>query len=176
LLCIAEHVAGKTGSASTVFSTVPQAIVCGLDFVHYFDIIKTMETNTAVSALAALAQDTRLAIFRLLVEAGPAGIPAGGIANKLRIAAPTLSFHLKELAHAGLIEAEPQGRFIVYRADFKAMNALVGYLTENCCRGTGARTVECVPADASCCAPVVQPRRRASAGKQVPATSPKRVP
>ncbi len=129
----------------------------------------------AVVALAALAQDTRLAIFRLLVEAGPAGLPAGVIADKLRTAAPTLSFHLKELAHAGLIEAEPQGRFIVYRADFKAMNALVGYLTENCCRGSGACITECAPAEAPSCAPVAQPRRRASAGKQIPATSRRRV-
>jgi DNA-binding transcriptional ArsR family regulator len=122
-----------------------------------------MKTKTAVAALAALAQDTRLAIFRLLVEAGPAGVAAGGIADRLRIAAPTLSFHLKELAHAGLVEAEPQGRFIVYRADFKAMNALVGYLTENCCRGSGARSTDCAPADAAACAPSAQPRRRATA-------------
>jgi ArsR family transcriptional regulator, arsenate/arsenite/antimonite-responsive transcriptional repressor len=122
-----------------------------------------MKTKTAVVALAALAQDTRLAIFRLLVEAGPAGVPAGGIADKLRIAPPTLSFHLKELAHAGLVEVEPQGRFIVYRADFKAMNALVGYLTENCCRGSGACTSECTPAAAPVCAPSTQPRRRMAA-------------
>jgi ArsR family transcriptional regulator len=134
-----------------------------------------MKTITAVVALAALAQDTRLAIFRLLVEAGPAGIPAGGIADKLHIAAPTLSFHLKELTHAGLIEAEPQGRFIVYRADFKAMNALVGFLTENCCRGSGACTTECAPADATACAPVTQPRRRASVGKPASATSRRRI-
>jgi ArsR family transcriptional regulator len=134
-----------------------------------------VKTNAAVIALAALAQDTRLAIFRLLVEAGPAGMPAGGIADKLRIAAPTLSFHLKELTHAGLIEAEPQGRFIVYRTDFKAMNALIGYLTENCCRGSGTRTTECAPADLPACAPAVQPRRRASAGKLAPATSRRRV-
>jgi ArsR family transcriptional regulator len=134
-----------------------------------------MKTTNAVVALAALAQDTRLAIFRLLVEAGPAGVPAGGIADSLRIAAPTLSFHLKELAHAGLIAAEPQGRFIVYRADFKAMNALVAYLTENCCRGSGACTTNCAPADAPVCVPVRQPRRRASVGKLAPATSRRRV-
>ena len=122
-----------------------------------------MKTKTAVAALAALAQDTRLAIFRLLVEAGLAGVAAGGIADRLRIAAPTLSFHLKEFARAGLVEAEPQGRFIVYRADFKAMNALVGYLTENCCRGSGACSTDCAPADAITCAPSAQPRRRAAA-------------
>ena len=95
-----------------------------------------MKTTTdAVRALSALAQETRLALFRLLVEAGPAGMPAGAIAERLDVAAPTLSFHLKELAHAGLIRAAPQGRYVVYRADFDAMNALLGYLTENCCQG-----------------------------------------
>ena len=134
-----------------------------------------MKTNTAVVALAALAQDTRLAIFRLLVRAGPAGVPAGGIAEALRIAAPTLSFHLKELAHAGLIAAEPHGRFIVYRTDFKAMNALIGYLTENCCRDSGACATDCAPADALPCVPAVQPRRRVASGKLAPATSRRRV-
>lgn len=134
-----------------------------------------MKTKTAVIALVALAQDTRLAIFRLLVEAGPAGIPAGGIAAKLGIAAPTLSFHLKELAHAGLVEAEPQGRFIVYRADFDVMNALVGYLTANCCRASGACTPDCVPVDVAACVPTTQPRRRASTRTPAPATSRRRV-
>ena len=138
-----------------------------------------MKTETAagtvVIALAALAQGTRLAIFRLLVEAGPAGIPAGGIAAKLGIAAPTLSFHLKELAHAGLVGAEPQGRFIVYRADFPAMNALVGYLTENCCRSSGVCAADCGPVDAPGCAPATQPHRRAPAGKPAPASLRRRV-
>ena len=131
--------------------------------------------GTAVVALAALAHGARLAIFRLLVEAGPAGIPAGGIAAKLGIAAPTLSFHLKELAHAGLVGAELQGRFIVYRADFPAMNALVGYLTENCCRAGGACTTDCAPVDAPSGAPTTQPRHRASAGKTAAATLRRRV-
>jgi ArsR family transcriptional regulator len=134
-----------------------------------------METKTAVNALAALAQDTRLAIFRLLVEAGPAGVPAGGIAAQLGIAGPTLSFHLKELAHAGLVAAAPQGRFIVYRADFNAMNALVGFLTENCCRASGVCITECAPGAVTACAPAVQTRRRASARKLAPATSRRRV-
>ena len=134
-----------------------------------------METKSAVVALAALAQDTRLAIFRLLVEAGPAGVPAGGIAARLGTAAPTLSFHLKELARAGLIGAEPQGRYIVYRADFEAMNALVGYLTENCCRASGACTSACEPAASAACAPAVQPRRRAAPDRSVPPTTRRRV-
>jgi DNA-binding transcriptional ArsR family regulator len=130
-----------------------------------------VKTKAAVTALSALAQNTRLAIFRLLVEAGPAGVPAGGIAARLGIAAPTLSFHLKELLHAGLLEAEPQGRFIVYRANFKAINALVGYLTENCCRASSTRTTECGPGVAIACAPATRVRRRAAASKSAPATS-----
>jgi ArsR family transcriptional regulator len=146
-----------------------------LTSARHFHIIRNMKTKIAVTALAALAQDTRLAIFRLLVEAGPAGVPAGGIAAQLGTAAPTLSFHLKELLHAGLVKAEPQGRFIVYRADFNAMNALVGYLTENCCRASGACTTECAPRAVTACAPAAQPRRRASASKLAPVTSRRRV-
>ena len=134
-----------------------------------------MKTKLAVIALAALAQDTRLAIFRLLVEAGPAGVPAGVIAAKLGAAAPTLSFHLKELSHAGLVEAEPQGRFIVYRADFNAMNALVAYLTENCCRASGPCSTECAPGAEPACVPAVHPRHRASASKLARTTSRRRV-
>lgn len=95
-----------------------------------------METEQAVKALGALAQETRLAIYRLLVEAGPEGLSPGVIAGKLGVPAPTLSFHLKELAYAGLVRSESQGRFLFYRADYAAMNALLGFLTENCCRGS----------------------------------------
>ena len=130
-----------------------------------------METKFAVAALAALAQDTRLAIFRLLVEAGPPGVPAGGIAAQLGIAAPTLSFHLKELARAGLVDAEAQGRFVVYRADFEAINSLVGFLTENCCRASGGCTVECAPAAVGSSRPSAQPRRLRAAKKSAPAAS-----
>ena len=94
-----------------------------------------METKTAVTALAALAQDSRLAIFRSLVQAGPAGLAAGKIGELTGIAPSSLSFHLKELSHAGLIDCEPRGRFLVYRARFARMNALLGYLTEHCCEG-----------------------------------------
>jgi DNA-binding transcriptional ArsR family regulator len=107
----------------------------------------TSNPDRVVYALAALAQHTRLALFRLLVEAGPAGVAAGAIAERLGVAAPTLSFHLKELTHAGLIVPEQQGRYVVYRADFDAMNALIAYLTENCCR------MSCDPACALACAP-----------------------
>lgn len=134
-----------------------------------------METKFAVAALAALAQDTRLAIFRLLVEAGPPGVPAGGIAAQLGIAAPTLSFHLKELARAGLVGAEAQGRFVVYRADFDAINSLVGFLTENCCRASGGCTVECAPVAAANIRSSAQPRRLRTTNQQAPATSRRRL-
>jgi len=92
-----------------------------------------MKTKAAVVALAALAQDTRLAVYRLLVQQGPSGLAAGEIAGQLGVTAATLSFHLKELAHAGLVSARQDGRFVFYAANFDAMNALVAFLTENCC-------------------------------------------
>jgi ArsR family transcriptional regulator, arsenate/arsenite/antimonite-responsive transcriptional repressor len=100
-----------------------------------------METKIIISALSALAQETRLAIFRLLVEAGPQGLAVGAIAETLALANATLSFHLKELTSAGLTTASPNGRSIIYSANFATMNGLVEYLTENCCAGAG-----CAPA------------------------------
>jgi len=94
-----------------------------------------MELKTAVTALAALAQEKRLSIFLALVEAGPEGVAAGRIGEILDIPPATLSFHLKELARAGLVSARPEGRFIYYAADFERMAALMSYLTRNCCRG-----------------------------------------
>jgi DNA-binding transcriptional ArsR family regulator len=94
-----------------------------------------METTDALKALGALSQDSRLAIFRLLVQAGPAGRAAGDIGEQLGIPPATLSFHLAQLAGAGLVRSRQDGRFIYYSADFGAMNALVGFLTENCCGG-----------------------------------------
>ena len=108
-----------------------------------------MEMNDAISALTALGHAKRLAIFRLLVVAGPNGRMAGDIGQALDLPGATLSFHLKELMHAGLITAEPQGRFICYRAEFAAMNGLIGYLTENCCADDP--TAACPPTAASCC-------------------------
>ena len=105
----------------------------------------------AVQRLAALAHPSRLAIFRLLVEAGPQGVAAGALALRLGVPAPTLSFHLKELAQAGLVKARPQSRFVIYSADFTAINGLIGYLTENCCGGNG-RLVDAADC-ASACAP-----------------------
>ena len=104
-----------------------------------------MDTEAAVTSLAALAQPHRLAVFRRLVELGPEGAFAGELADHLAIPANTLSFHLKALQQAGLIRPEPLGRHIRYRADFAAMRGLVGYLTDNCCGGDASL---CAPADA----------------------------
>ncbi|MGZ8341417.1 MAG: ArsR/SmtB family transcription factor [Telluria sp.] len=95
-----------------------------------------METKDAIGALAALAQEVRLSVFRLLVTAGPEGIAASKIAEHLGVPASTLSFHLKELTHAGLIAARQEGRFVMYAANFDRMNALLAFLTDNCCGGT----------------------------------------
>jgi DNA-binding transcriptional ArsR family regulator len=100
-----------------------------------------METRRAVEALAALAHETRLKVYRLLVEAGPEGLPAGRIGEELALPGATLSFHLAHLSRAGLVQGRQDGRFIIYSADFQNMNALVNFLTENCCGGRA-----CVPA------------------------------
>ena len=92
-----------------------------------------MESKTAVAALSALAQENRLEVFRLLVQAGAAGLPAGQIAEKLGIAAPTLSFHLAQLKNAGLVQQRRDGRSLIYATNYDGMNALMGFLTENCC-------------------------------------------
>jgi len=102
-----------------------------------------MKSNAAITALAALAQETRLAAFRLLVERGPVGLTPGRLADELDVPAATLSFHLKELVRAGLIRARQESRFIHYSANFEAMNHLVAYLTENCCRGSGSCSSTC---------------------------------
>jgi ArsR family transcriptional regulator len=94
-----------------------------------------MEKPDAVAALAALAQDNRLDVFRLLVQAGPEGLPAGEIANALEIAPNTLTFHFDRLRNAGLVTVRRNGRSMIYAARFETMNALLGYLTENCCQG-----------------------------------------
>jgi ArsR family transcriptional regulator len=107
-----------------------------------------METKHALTALAALAQETRLAVFRLLVETGPEGLPVGKIGECLGVAGATLSFHLKELARADLVTMRHEGRYIYCVANFATMNGLLAYLTENCCGG-GASTY------VSVCDPVV---------------------
>src|ERR1700684_293687 len=104
-----------------------------------------MKKLDAVAALAALAQDNRLDVFRLLVEAGPEGMPAGSVASALKLAPNTLSFHFDRLRQAGLVTVRRDGRSMIYAALFETMNALLGYLTDNCCRGAQ-------DAEAGCCA------------------------
>jgi DNA-binding transcriptional ArsR family regulator len=120
------------------------------------DISIFMEMNApaAVEALGALAQEHRLALFRLLVQAGDEGMPAGAIAESLGVPNSSLSFHLAHLTRAGLIQQERQGRSLIYTADYATMNALVAYLLENCCAG-----VDCGPA-ADCQSP--QPERKSA--------------
>lgn len=105
-----------------------------------------MNEQDVVRALAALAQEVRLRVFRALVVAGTEGMTPGVLAEQLAVPPNTLSFHLKELAHSGLISQERQGRNLIYRASFETMNGLLSYLTENCCQGAA-----CLPATASAC-------------------------
>ena len=118
-----------------------------------------METTQAVTALAGLAHQSRLSIFKLLVEAGPQGMAAGAIGEKLKLPPATLSFHLANLAHAGLVRNRQEGRFVIYSTDFENMNALVAYLTENCCSGSPCAPTSCAPSRSARTAP----RRRATA-------------
>ena len=113
-----------------------------------------METPQAVAALGALAQESRLTIYRLLVEAGPTGLSVGEIGAAVQAAPATLSFHLKELFRAGLVLSRQEGRFVFYSANYAAMNDLLGFLSENCCARDGT---DCGPS----CAPK-RPARRAS--------------
>jgi DNA-binding transcriptional ArsR family regulator len=116
-----------------------------LQFISCFKYYRNMETKAVVSALAALAQDSRLAVFRVLVQAGPAGLAAGKISELTGIPPSSLSFHLKELSHAGMVDSQQAGRFVIYTANFSTMNALLGFLTENCCGGNPCSPV-CSPA------------------------------
>ncbi len=110
-----------------------------------------METKQVIAALAALAQESRLATFRLLVQTGPAGLAASRIAEHLDVAPSSLSFHLKELTHAGLISARQDGRFIIYSANFDTMNGVLAFLTDNCCGGTPCgEPSACLPSGQGC--------------------------
>ena len=117
----------------------------------------TFDTPQAVAALGALAQEHRLALFRLLVQAGPAGMAAGAIAGALGVPNSSLSFHLAQLRRAGLVRQERRHRSIVYFADYAAMNALLGFLTENCCG-----SASCAPASACGDAAPVQEKRKSA--------------
>lgn len=113
-----------------------------------------MEITTAVSTLAALAQETRLAIFRLLIEAGRDGESAGRIGETLKVPGATLSFHLKELARAGLVATRQERQFIYYTVDFERMAELMTFLTQNCCQGMPEKCLTVVEtALGKCCAP-----------------------
>lgn len=116
-----------------------------------------METKDVVVALAALAQDTRLAAYRMLVQAGPAGLPAGEIAARLALPPATASFHLSQLSHAGLLQSRAQGRYVIYSVDFDRMTSLLGFLTENCCGGQPCGPEACAPSASP--APAVRPNR-----------------
>lgn len=129
------------------------------DSGKYFYNIGNMDTKTAVIVLAALAQDTRLSIFRMLVEAGPEGVPAGRIGDSLDVPPATLSFHLKELTHARLVSPRQQGRFVYYSADFECMAALMTFLTQNCCQGMPQECLTVMETALSGCCPAPSGRK-----------------
>jgi ArsR family transcriptional regulator len=112
-----------------------------------------VKTKSVVTALAALAQDSRLAIFRALVQAGPDGLSAGRIGEATDIAPSSVSFHMKELTHANMVTSRQEGRFVIYAANFATMNALIAFLTENCCGGNA-----CMPDCNSVCVPTQKKR------------------
>lgn len=112
-----------------------------LDNALSFDDSRIMESKTAVETLAALAQGSRLAMYRLLVQAGSEGMAASDIAQALAIPANTLSFHLRTLSHAGLVRSRQESRFVYYSANYEQMNGLLVFLTENCCGGRGCLPV-----------------------------------
>ncbi len=133
-------------------------MLAGIDIALYFYDTRNMEITTASERLAALGHETRLAIFRLLVQAGSEGINAGLIGEKLKIPGPTLSFHLAHLSRVGLIKARQESRFIYYLADYGTMDELLAYLTENCCQGG-----QCLPKTATAALP--KKRRRTKAAR-----------
>jgi ArsR family transcriptional regulator len=106
-----------------------------------------MKTKNVISALAALAQESRLAVFRLLVQAGPEGMAATKISEHIGVPPSSLSFHLKEMLHADLVTSRQESRFVIYAANFRTMNGVIGFLTENCCGGNPSSpicTSECI--------------------------------
>jgi ArsR family transcriptional regulator, arsenate/arsenite/antimonite-responsive transcriptional repressor len=120
------------------------------------ETIAPIDSTSVVDALAALAQEHRLAVYRLLVQAGEKGMAAGAIAEALGLPASSLSFHLSQLRMAGLIQQERQHRSLIYRADYAAMNGLVAYLMENCCQGASC------DADANCSPTSAQAKRKSA--------------
>ena len=108
-----------------------------------------MKANDAVKALSAVAHEHRLAVYRMLVKRGPDGLPAGDIAARLELSPSSLTFHLQQLLHAGLVTQRRLGRQLIYAADYATMNGLIAYLTENCCGNTAVCTPACQPATAT---------------------------
>jgi len=127
--------------------------VVGVAIYPYFHRIGNMKSETVIAALFALAQDSRLAAFRLLVKRGPEGYTPGELAEKLAIPSPTLSFHLKELIRSGLISSRRDGRFLYYSVNFSAMQDIIGFLTEKCC---SLADVYCEPG----CSAATEPKKR----------------
>jgi DNA-binding transcriptional ArsR family regulator len=109
-----------------------------------------MEEHEVVRSLAALAQESRLRVFRTLVVAGPLGLTPGALSEELGVAATTLSFHLKELTNAGLVSPQRDGRYLIYRAAYDRMNGLLAYLTAHCCQGEDC-LVTAQPGASACC-------------------------
>ena len=129
-----------------------------MDYRGRYEIGRVMDSKQIVTALAALGQETRLEVFRLLVQRGPDGLAAGAIAEALGILPSSLTFHLQQLTHAGLITQRRLGRQLIYAADFAVMNTIMGYLTENCCGGNAAL---CAPA----CKPAKAPAQARGKGR-----------
>jgi ArsR family transcriptional regulator, arsenate/arsenite/antimonite-responsive transcriptional repressor len=129
-----------------------------------FYITRIMELKAAVRSLAALAQETRLSIFRLLVEAGPQGVAVGQLGERLTVPGATLSFHLKELANAGLTSSRQEGRFIYHSADYEHMAALMSFLTQNCCQGMPKECLSVMEMALNGCCPS-QPKRKPARSK-----------
>lgn len=129
----------------TALLTWPDHLGYTIDRTQFLGDKTWMKIATAAERLAALGNETRLAVFRLLMQAGSEGISAGVICEKLKILAPTLSFHLGHLSRVGLIRGRKQSRFIFYAADYAAMDDLLSYLTDNCCQGA-----QCLPKTAAC--------------------------
>lgn len=119
-----------------------------------------MTTSDALAGLGSLAQETRLEVFRLLVRRGPDGLSAGAIAEELDVPASSLSFHLQQLMHAGMVTQERRSRQLIYAADYHRMNALVAYLTENCCAGAS-----CAQPQGVQCAPLAPPEAARAGGR-----------
>ena len=122
-----------------------------------------LDAETVVGALGALAQEHRLAVYRLLVQAGPEGMPAGALAEAVGVPASSMSFHLAQLSHAGLVTQRRQSRSIIYSADYAAMDALMAYLTENCCGGLPCLPETAPGPGADRTSPATDPRHKGAA-------------